>query len=110
MPNLDPHEVAAWFREQGERCKQQAKEFEQMAVIAERANLLLHWGTSPGPTSPLAPGTITAEQLETRIRRKSARIKMIASEFNVPSKTVKALLEPASKVYEAERGWLKLRE
>jgi hypothetical protein len=117
MPDLDPNEVAAWFRQQAKKCLERAsetaKEFEQMAIAAEKVNMVLHWGTSPGPavapvSAPLT-GTITAAQLEERIRRKSARIRTIAREFNVAEKTVKALLEPASKVHEAERGWLKIR-
>ena len=85
-----------------------------MAVAAEKVNMVLHWATSPGP--PVAPaslqplGSITAGQFEERIRRKSSRIVIIAKEFNVPIRTVKSLLEPNSKVYLGERGWLKLRE
>jgi hypothetical protein len=113
MPDLDPKEVADWFREQAKRCMEQAKEFEQMASMAEKANLLLHWGTSPGPTSTQAApqtGSITAVQLEERIRKKMARAYKVAAEFNVSIKAVNALLEPHSKVYMAERGWLKVRE
>jgi hypothetical protein len=55
-------------------------------------------------------GNITAEQLEARLRQKGARVYMIAKEFNVSRKTVRALLGPASRVYEGERGWLKFRE
>jgi hypothetical protein len=111
MPNLDPKDVADWFREQAKRCVEQANQFEEMALAAEKASLLLHWGTVPGPATPLPPGAMTAEQLEARIRRKSARVKQIASEFNVSTKTVKALLsDPSSRVYEAERGWLKIKQ
>jgi hypothetical protein len=114
MPNLNPSDVAAWFREQAKRCREQAeeraKEFEQMAVAAEKVNMVLHWGTSPGP-SPASPryGTLTADQFEQRIRQKSARVYKIAEEFNVTEKTVEALLEPNSKVFMGERGWLYVR-
>ena len=111
MPNLDPKDVAAWFREQAKRCMTQAKEFEEMARGAEKVNMVMHWGTTPSPVQPLpANGTLTSEQLEQRIRRKSARVYNIANEFNVPSKHVEALLsEPKSKVYMAGRGWLKIK-
>jgi hypothetical protein len=109
MQDLTPKEVAAWFRKQGKQHAQLAKDFEQMASMAERT-MMVHWASSPGPTEEQPQGgVITAEQIEARIRRKSARIGKIAHEFGVSQKVVAALLEPNSKVYEGERGWLKLR-
>jgi hypothetical protein len=35
---------------------------------------------------------------------------MIADEFNITEKAVMALLEPNSKVYIGDRGWLRVRE
>jgi hypothetical protein len=117
MPDLDPNDVADWFREQAKRCREKAnetaKQFEEMALAAEKVNMVLHWGTAPGPvpSAPAEPGNgvLTVEQFEQRIRRKSARTYMIANEFNVTEETVKALLEPNSRVYVAPRGWLKVR-
>jgi hypothetical protein len=111
MPNLDPAEVAEWFREQARKCQDQANQFEEMARQAEKVNMVLHWATTPGPLpTPQKTKTLTAEEFEKRIGQKSARVYMIAHEFNVTDAYVRSLLHPNSKVFEGGRGWLYLNK
>lgn len=53
---------------------------------------------------------LSAGSLEDSIRRKTGRIPDVANRFHVTPEQIQAMLEPASKVYMAERGWLKVRE
>ena len=55
-------------------------------------------------------GVITVGQLEDWVREKNRRMKDIVKHFGVDETTVSKLLEPASKVYLADRGWLRIRE
>ncbi|HXB60386.1 MAG TPA: hypothetical protein VNU95_12505 [Candidatus Acidoferrales bacterium] len=55
-------------------------------------------------------GVVTVGDLETFVREKDRRVKVAAEHFNVAEATITGLLEPASKVYKAERGWLKVRD
>lgn len=56
-------------------------------------------------------GSVTGQQLEDRIRKKSARVGTLALQFGVRDEDILALIaDPASKVYRAYRGWVKLKE
>jgi hypothetical protein len=55
-------------------------------------------------------GVITVGQLEDRVREKNRRMGDIVKHFGVDEATVTKMLEPASKVYLADRGWLRIRE
>jgi hypothetical protein len=55
-------------------------------------------------------GTITVEAFEQFVREKARRVKEVTAHFGVSKAAIKKLLEPASKVYIAGIGWLKVRE
>jgi hypothetical protein len=55
-------------------------------------------------------GVISAEALEARVQEKNRRMKDVTDHFGVDESTITKLLEPASRVYQAERGWLKIRK
>ena len=55
-------------------------------------------------------GVITVGALEKLVREKNRRMPQIVAHFGVDEATVTKMLEPASKVYLAGRGWLKVRE
>jgi hypothetical protein len=103
--NLSPQLVAAWLREQGQLFNQMADQIEA-AFRVESA--FPNSRTVVGV--PVNSGTVTPQQLEARIRERSGRIKDVAELFNVDRATIVGLLEPASNVYLAERGWLKVRQ
>jgi hypothetical protein len=108
MAELTPQDIVFWHKSQAAMHTRMAEEMERQyglkapqrfkRVEAEQQHQLL----------PI--GTLTAEQLESRVRHKSARVSDIAREFSVTEEAVKQLLDPASKVYVGERGWLKVRE
>ena len=54
-------------------------------------------------------GAITVGQFESFVREKNRHLKDVADHFNVSEATVTKLLEPESRVYLAQRGWLKIR-
>jgi hypothetical protein len=55
-------------------------------------------------------GVITVGELESFVREKNRRIAGVTAHFHVTEDVVQKLLEPASKVYLADRGWLRVRE
>jgi hypothetical protein len=55
-------------------------------------------------------GVITVVELENFVRQKARRIHQISDHFKVDDATVLNFLEPASKVYRADKGWIKLHE
>ena len=63
------------------------------------------------PSHANGSGTpITADVLVGAVKQKTGRIKDLAKRLNTDDQTVQSLLEPASKVYVAEKGWLKVRQ
>lgn len=52
----------------------------------------------------------TVDAFEKFVRVKARRVKDVTAHFNVTKAVVKKLLDPASKVYLAGVGWLKVRE
>jgi len=55
-------------------------------------------------------GVITVGQLEDFIREKNRRMKDVLVRFGVNESAVKRLFHPASKVFQAEKGWIKISE
>jgi hypothetical protein len=102
MSDITPQEIVSWF-------KDRAKKYSEIANAIERdfaqGNGEMTRYKRVARTSPL-----TAEELEKSIRDKSGRVDEVAARLGATPTQVKALLEPASKVYLAERGWLKVRE
>jgi hypothetical protein len=97
---LSPLQVVEWLREQSKRLL-------SAADTVEKAFLSGHIGQEEKPKTN---GTVTVQGLENQVRQKKGRIKNLARHFGVAEDAIKALLEPASKVYVADRGWLRLRE
>jgi len=63
------------------------------------------------PSEAPANGDFSDVRFEEFVRAKSRRIKDVARHFSVTKATIKKLLRtPGSKVYQAEKGWLKVRE
>lgn len=62
------------------------------------------------PSEASVNGDFSALRFEQFVKEKSRRIKDVARHFSVTKAKVKKLLEPTSKVYQAEKGWLKVRE
>lgn len=110
---LSPKAIAAWHRKE-------AKQYEQLAKlhndVAEKMELALNGQaiTRYKRTEPvsLPPGVVISSQmLEDTVRQKSGRINTIAARLNTSETLIEMLLkDPASKVFVAERGWLKIRE
>jgi hypothetical protein len=55
-------------------------------------------------------GILTVGLLEDFVREKNRRMKEITERFDVSESTVAKLLHPASKVFVADRGWIKIHE
>lgn len=105
MQELNPQEIVAWHIAQ-------AKFHQDLAAQMERQFNIQPIQKAKREHAPELPkfGVVTVDQLETRVRTRSGRIKDIARFFNADEKSIQALLEPASKVYTGDRGWLKVRE
>jgi methyl-accepting chemotaxis protein len=120
MKQYSPSEVAEMLRKQADELVPQAKadaaSLRHAADEIEKIQGPVTWLTEIAPRASrsagnhAANGTITVDQLENRIRRKSARIGALAQEFHVSEQAITALLEPHSRVYHSTRGWLRLRE
>lgn len=98
---------------------QNAAEYEKLAAsnVARRmvtnhhVNGPTHFNrSSVGVTGVGGGGTLTATQLEDFVREKNRRIDEITAHFGVDEATVVKLYQPASKVFAADRGWIKINE
>lgn len=60
----------------------------------------------------LAPRTtpVSPNELEQAVRHKSGRINDLAARLRTTATQITSLLDPASKVYVADKGWLKIKE
>jgi hypothetical protein len=68
-----------------------------------------------GPDIPavVANGTlnqVSASALENAVRAKSGRIEHLAARLHTNEDAIRSLLEPASRVYVATAGWLRVRD
>jgi hypothetical protein len=108
MSDLTPQQIVAWFRNQAKKFTEMADFTEQTfsQPIRYKRTLESHYETTVGP----APAQITAAQLEESVRKKGGRVKDLAERLKTDEATIEGLLDPGSRVYKAERGWLKLKE
>jgi hypothetical protein len=103
--NITPQQIVAWFR-------QQAENFNKMADTVE-ATFIRQGNLTNGVISPQASlpkmGSVTIEQIRSRLAKKSARVVHLAHEFNVEETQVRSLINASgSGVKMKERGWLYL--
>ena len=108
---LSKEQVLDWAKEQARFHSEQATFYEQMVVGLERDQpRMLRFKREEGQAHDFDPNrTLTADELEKSVSAKTGRVADFARRLNVPEQTVRNLLEPASRVYMADRGWLKLR-
>ncbi len=110
--NLSPEEIVAWLRNQAKKFNDMATTIEQTFKIEPvvGAEGVTRYQRKIAPIAQPRTGTVTAEELEKSVAQKSGRVDDLAQRHNVEKSTITSLLEPKSKVYVAERGWLKVRE
>jgi CRP-like cAMP-binding protein len=109
--DLTPQAVAQWLRARAKKYNEMADLLDQdfASVGLEMARLRRVAATTPANNSP-NPEVPTAQALEEAVKAKSGRVDDLAERLGATPAQVQRLLEPASKVYLAERGWLKVRE
>ncbi len=96
MAELTTREIIVQIRDR-------AKCYSEIANLIEKQ-------INPEPGSPRI-GSVTAIELEDAVREKSGRARNFADRFNVEESAIWDLIKsPESKVFMAERGWLKLKE
>ncbi len=110
MAKLSPKQIADWFRNQ-------AKQFNKMADTVEATFKLQPAARGKQvdeiellPESQPQAGTVTAQQFEDEVRKKTGRLKALAERLNTTEDVLRGLLHPASRVHVASRGWLEMRE
>src|SRR6266705_3550487 len=95
---ITPQSIVEWL-------KSRAKKYHEMANAIEQDFAQSGAGMTRYPrrgrtvASSQNGGSITADQLIARVKKKSARINRVAAEFNVEPEAIAKLLEPASPVY-----------
>jgi hypothetical protein len=95
-------------KKSGAKKRQKTKKPEKAATTVSATQ-----PAAPAEQSAAAPanGAFSAQALEGFVREKNRRMKDVTRHFSVTKATVKKLVrEPGSKVYQAEKGWLKIRE
>jgi len=101
MTEAEAQEFATWLRE---KSKEYAQRADRIAPISGASN-----GTFSASGS-LRNTEATPQELENAVRSKSGRVNDLAERLHLTPTRVQSLLEPASKVYVGERGWLKVRD
>jgi hypothetical protein len=69
-------------------------------------------GGAPNPNRGIATnaGILTPATLEAFVGERNRRMNELTAHFGTDEKTIRKFFEPASKVYEATRGWIKIHE
>jgi hypothetical protein len=80
-------------------------------VANHRVNGAMHIATSGLAVVGIGGvGTLTIAALENFVSEKNRRMDEITTHFGVDETTVTKLFQPVSRVFEASRGWIKIRE
>lgn len=104
---LTPQQVAEWHREQSKNHIQMAEALEQSYGLQP---MVRYKRTAQSSVQATNGGTLTVQQLEDAVKKKTGRIKDVAARLHVDEESVHKLLEPSSRVFAGDRGWLKIRE
>ena len=101
------HELVKQVAEGNNR---QPAEYEKLTESTDALNGLAQGNDSMRRGVGIATnsGVITVGQLEDFIRQKNRRMKDVLVHFGVNESVVKKLFKPVSKVYQAEKGWIKI--
>lgn len=84
-------------------------EFEKLAGATNDAPPPREQRPSNGSATLL--GLVSLADIEAYVKQKNRRMNALATHFNVNESVIEQLIkDPASRVYEATRGWVKMRE
>lgn len=89
-----------------------AKKYQEIAAFNDTyANIEPPKFKRPGDMEIIGESLVpvTAQQFIDAVRKKSGRVKDLAERLKTDEATIEKLIEPATPVYKAERGWLKVR-
>lgn len=105
--NLSPKAISAWLRARANKYLETAnaidEDFDSAGQI--KPGRIEQTFSEAGRTTPL-----TVEELEKAVRERSGRVNDLALRLRTTPTQITSLLHPASKVYMAERGWLKIKQ
>ena len=108
---ITPQAVAQWLRARAKKYNEMADVIEQdFASVGAAMTRYRRVGATATANNGPRPEAPTAQALEEAVKAKSGRVDDLAERLGATPAQVQALLEPASKVYMAGRGWLKVRE
>ena len=107
--DLTPQQIVAWARSRSKWYTDIADQIERDSGLISKARRSVVGPTTE--TNGTSNRDITLAELETSVREKSGRVQDLAVRLGTTAFRIGTLLgDPASKVYRAERGWLKVRQ
>jgi hypothetical protein len=111
---LTAKDIATWHREQAKRHEEIAKRHTDMAASVEQDFDApgTNWRriSSVPPPRPNRVNPVTAAEFEDAVREKTGHVKDLAKRLKTDPAAIEGLLEPASRVYKGQRGWLFVRD
>jgi hypothetical protein len=112
MRQLNPKQIAEWFRNQAKQFNKMADQVEATFKIQTRGKQVEEIQITDDAAEIIPPpnGTVTAQQFEDAVKKGHGRLNHFAERLNTTEETLRGLLHPASNVYVASAGWLRIRE
>jgi hypothetical protein len=112
MSDLTPKDIANWHRKEAKKFEDIAKRHYDMAAIVEAGGALgtIRKNQEVVTLNNYLNSDINAAQLEAAVQEKSGRIGNMAHRLSTSIEKIEGLLEPNSRVYLGDRGWLRVRE
>jgi hypothetical protein len=105
MSKITSNEVVSWHRDEAKKFEQRAKKHNEIADLIESEE-----AKERNQEESHFERAINAQQLEEAVRERTGRIANLADRLQTSAKAIEALLEPKSKVFVGQRGWLAVRE
>jgi len=115
MNELTAKDIADWHRKQAKKHEEIAKRHYDMAASVEQdfdapsANGR-RISSGPPPPRPARMNPVTASEFEDAVRNKTGHVGDLAKRLKTDPAIIEGLLEPASRVYKGQRGWLFVRD
>jgi hypothetical protein len=112
MRQLNPKQIVEWFRNQAKQFNKMADTVEATFKVQTRGRQVEEIQISDDEAKIILPenGTVTAHQFEDAVRKGHGRLNHFADRLNTTEETLRGLLSPASNVYVASAGWLRVKE